>query len=424
MLKDLMDFIDSSKTSYNACANIKEILIKNGYKELFEEEEFNIEYGHKYFVTRNSSSIIAFNIPQKIESSLNIIASHLDSPSFKIKPNFNLELKDYHMIETEGYGGMIYSTWFDRPLGIAGRILYKSGESIEEKVIDFNKNLMVIPNLCIHFNRDINNGFKHSATDIKPILGTKKGLLELIYDSFKIKNEDILGFDLYTVNNEKATLAGSSEELLCAPRIDNLLSAYVSLRAFLESNDTFKFYVSFDNEEVGSNTYQGAGANFMQSILKRMALSLNISEDKLYSMLASGMIVSADNAHALHPIYPDKSDINNAPILNKGLVIKHNANQSYTTSGVSEAIFKEICHRAGARYQDFSNRSDIRGGSTLGNILDSSVSMNTIDIGLGQLAMHSAYETCGSEDIIDYYKAMKEFYNSNIVKVKNKYFIK
>lgn len=424
MMQDLMDFIDNSKTSYNACANIKEILLNNGYTQLFEENTFNITYGNKYFITRNSSSIIAFNIPKNIDTSLNIIASHLDSPAFKLKPNFNLEFKNYHMVETEPYGGMIYSTWFDRPLGIAGRILFKNGEVIEEKIVDFNQNLMIIPNLCIHFNRDINNGFKYNATDIKPLLSTQSNLYDLIYKTYNIKKEDILGFDLYCVNNEKSTILGASRELFSAPRIDNLLSAYVSLKAFLDSKDTFKFYVSFDNEEVGSSTYQGAGANFLESILKRIAKSLNIDNDKLYSLLASGMIVSADNAHALHPIYPDKSDSNNAPLLNKGLVIKHNANQSYTTSGVSEALFKEICNRVGARYQDFSNRSDIRGGSTLGNILDSSVSMNTVDIGIGQLAMHSAYETCGCEDIIDYYNAMKEFYNSNIIKDKNKYYIK
>lgn len=424
MLNELMDFINKSKTSYNAVSNIKEILDKNGFIELHEEDDFKIEYNKKYYITRNSSSIIAFNIPSDINRSLNIIASHTDSPCFKLKPNFSVDVKGYNTVATEPYGGMIYSTWFDRPLGVAGRVMVKNGDMVEERIIDFNQNVAVLPNLCIHFNRDINNGYKYNATEIKPLISNNSDLYSLFKDKYNINKEDIISSDLYFVNNESSSLAGINNEFLLAPRIDNLLSSYVSLKAFLDSFDTFKFYISFDNEEVGSNTYQGAASNFLLSILNRIKESLKVSEDTLYKLMSRSLIISADNAHAVHPVYSNISDSLNGPILNNGLVIKYNANQSYTTSSVSSAIFKMICAKADAKYQEFSNRSDIKGGSTLGNILDSSVSINTIDIGLPQLAMHSAYETCGVKDIDDYYKAMKEFYNSNIIKDKNKFYIK
>lgn len=425
MINDLMNFINDSPTCFNACMNARKILLENGYIELFEEADFNIEYNKKYFICRNNSSIIAFNIPSDINRSINIIASHTDSPNFKIKPNFKIDFKgEYQTLSTEPYGGAIYSSWFDRPLSIAGRLFIKNNKKIEEIIINFNKNLLVIPNLCVHFNREINSGYKYNPeVDLKPLLSNKMGLYELIEKEYNIKREDILSFDLYVVNNEKSLIFGALDEFLMAPRIDNLASMYTSLRAFIDSKDTFKFFVSFDNEEVGSNTYQGAFSNFLDSILKRIYESLNINISSLYKSLSKSVLISADNAHAVHPNYPNKSDILNGPIMNKGLVIKYNANQSYTTSALSGAIFKSICDKAGVLYQDFTNRSDIRGGSTLGNILGTSVSLNMIDIGIPQLAMHSSYETCGINDIEYYYKAMKEYYNSNIDKDKNIYSI-
>ncbi|MGM9971660.1 MAG: M18 family aminopeptidase [Anaeroplasmataceae bacterium] len=426
MINELFDFINNSPSSYNCAENIKELLQKNGFIELFETEEYKLENNKKYFVVRNNSSVIAFKVPSNIYNTpIKMIASHTDSPSLKIKPNFTIEAYNYNTLNTEVYGGPIYSSWFDRPLSIAGRILVKNSDYIEEKIVNINKDLLVIPNLCIHFNREINSGYNYNPTiDLKPLLSNNKSLYDVIEEYYGIKKEDILSFDLNLYNRQKPVVVGASKEFFMAPRIDNLASVYTSLKAFIESNDDmFNVFIAFDNEEVGSNTKQGACGDFLLSTLTRIYDSFNYTKSALYQSLSKSMLISADNAHALHPNYPSKYDVSNAPILNKGLVIKYNANQSYVTDAVSSAIFKDICDKENIKYQEFTNRSDVRGGSTLGNILQTSVSINMIDIGLPQLAMHSSYETAGVNDLEDYYNAMKEFYNSNLNKVKNhKYF--
>ena len=421
MINKLINFIDNSKTEFDAVYNTKELLIKNGFKELKEYEDYDIKEG-KYFVIRNNTSIIAFNIPKNIKGMpINIISTHTDSPSFKIEANNTINTKDYVSLRAEPYGGSIYSSWFDRPLSIGGRIMVQENNKILEKRISINDDLLVIPNLCIHFNREINNGYKYNpAIDLKPLLSNNKDLYDVIYDKYQIKKNDILSFDLKLFNNENGKIIGANKEFFMAPRIDNLASHYVALEAFLNSNDTFKIFASFDNEEVGSRSMQGAASTFLIETLKRIYSSLNLDAIELYKSLSHSIMISADNAHALHPNYTNMYNDMNAPIMNKGYVIKHNSSLSYTTDGISEAIIKKLSNDNNIAYQDFYNKENIKGGSTLGNILQGSVSIHMIDIGLPQLAMHSAYETAGVSDVSSYYEIMKAFYNSNIKIEDNK----
>lgn len=426
MINKLLEFINASPTAFNAVENAREKLLSNGFKELYENEEYDLDGNGKYFVCRNNSSIIAFKLPSSIHNkAIKIIASHTDAPTLKIKPNFMVDFPEHKLLNTEVYGGPIYSTWLDRPLSIAGRILVKGDECIEEKIVNIDKDLLMIPNLCIHFNREINSGYKYNPTvDLVPLLSNKKDLYDVIKDYYGISKEDILSFDLSLYNRQKGVILGAEKEFFMAPRIDNLASMFVSLEAFIDSNNNeFNMFVSFDNEEVGSSSKQGAAGDFLMNTLERIYESFNYTKSALYQSLSKSLLLSADNAHAIHPNYPSKYDRANSPVMNKGLVIKYNANQAYTTDAVSAAIFKDICDKNNIKYQEFSNRSDVRGGSTLGNILSNSVSINMVDIGLPQLAMHSSYETAGVLDVIEYYNAMKSFYNTTLNKEKNnKYF--
>lgn len=414
MIEDLFEFINNSRTSFEAVKNTESILIEKGFKRLYEYETYNICPG-KYYVIRNNSSIIAINIPKDIVSlPINIISTHTDSPSLKLTPNNIIKTSNYITLQTEVYGGPIYSTWFDRPLGISGRIVVKDGNDLKEIIISI-KDALVIPNLCIHFNRDINNGYNYNAAiDMKPILSNDKALNTLIAEKYNLKEEDIISTDLYVVCDEEAKVVGANKEFFMAPRIDNLASHYTALKAFIESDDTFKLFVSFDNEEVGSRSMQGAASDFLIETLKRIYKGLGINEEEMYKSLSHSIMISADNAHALHPNYLSAYNLFNAPTLNNGYVIKYNASQNYTTDAISSAILKKLSDDSGIKYQEFANRPDKKGGSTLGNILQQSLSIHMVDIGLPQLAMHSAYETAGVEDIKSYYEIMKVYYNSNI----------
>ena len=429
-VKQLFKFIENSPSCFHAIKTITEELKNEGFVEIKEKDTWQIEQGKKYYVTRNLSSVIAFKIPQNDFKSFNIVASHSDSPTFKIKENAEIEVKNkYVKLNTEKYGGMICSTWFDRPLSIAGRILVKENNAVKTHLVNIDKDLVIIPNLAIHMNREVNDGYKYNAQiDMLPLYGdnsSKGSLMKTIAKEAEVEEESILDTDLFLYNRMNGTKIGSNEEYISSPRLDDLECAFTSLSAFLSENtsNSASVYCVFDNEEVGSGTKQGADSTFLYDVLRRINISLGKTEEDYYRLISSSFMVSADNAHALHPNYTDKSDPTNKVYMNDGIVIKYNANQKYTTDAVSASIFKSICDSVDVPYQTFTNRSDILGGSTLGNISNAHVSLNTIDIGLAQLAMHSTYETAGAKDVTYMIDAIKAFYNTSIEQVEDGQYI-
>lgn len=401
----IIDFIKKSPAAFQAVAQMKERLAKEGYTELKEEEYWKLEKGKGYYVTRNSSAIIAFFIPEEEAWSFHIMASHSDSPCFKIKENPEIVTENaYIKLNVEKYGGMLLAPWFDCPLSVAGRILVSEDGQVTEKLVCIDRNLLMIPSLAIHMNRDINEGYKYNVQkDCLPLYGTadaKDSFMKMIARQAGVEEEQILGHDLFLYDRTEGTLWGADNEFVSSPRLDDLMCAYASLEGFLrgEKKKHIAVHCVLDNEEVGSGTKQGAASTFLKDTLTRINLCLGRTREEYLMTLAKSFMVSADNAHGLHPNYTDKADPVNRPVLNGGIVIKYNANQKYCTDGVSGAIFKDICKRAGASYQTFVNRSDIAGGSTLGNISNTQVPVNTVDIGIAQLAMHSPYETAGAKD--------------------------
>ena len=429
-VEELFQFIENSPSCFHAIETIRKKLNDEGFIELVEGRSWQIEKGKKYYVTRNLSSIIAFKIPENDFKNFHIVASHSDSPTFKIKENAEIEVNNkYVKLNTEKYGGMICSTWFDRPLSIAGRILVKEGNVVKTHLVNIDKDLVIIPNLAIHMNRSVNDGYKYNAQiDMLPLYGdnTSKGsLMKTVAQSVGVEEDSILGTDLFLYNRMRGTKIGANSEYISSPRLDDLECAYASLSAFLSetNSNSASVYCVFDNEEVGSGTKQGADSTLLYDVLRRINMCLGNSEEDYYKLIASSFMVSADNAHALHPNYSDKSDPTNKVYINDGIVIKYNANQKYTTDAVSASIFKSICDSVNVPYQTFTNRSDILGGSTLGNISNAHVSLNTIDIGLAQLAMHSTYETAGAKDVTYLIDAIKAFYNTSIEQVEDGQYI-
>jgi len=412
-MKKLIEFLNESPTSFEATESIVNILSLKGYKELKESESFDIKKSGKYFVTRNGSSIIAFNIGKKLnDPSLQITASHSDCPSFKIKPESIIFENGYMKLNTEVYGGPLFYPWLDRPLSIAGRIIVKDKDSI--KAINYveEKPFCIIPSLAIHMNRDVNKSLElNPQIDLLPIVSMKNGSLK---DYLKKKTKkNILGYDLYLYPTEKAYVWGMDDEFISSFHIDNLECAYTTLVGFVDNfnDNNITVYACFDNEEVGSLTRQGADSDFLECTLRRLADSLKLD---YYVLLAKGMMLSCDNAHGVHPNHPEKADKTNRPELNKGVVIKYNANQSYTSDALSSSIFKELLDNNKIPNQFFTNRSDIKGGSTLGNLSNGHASIMSVDIGLAQLAMHSPLETAGTKDIDYMIKACKLFYKSHL----------
>lgn len=428
-MKDLLKFLAAAKTQYHAVNELKKMLDEKDFCELNEEESYHIEPLKKYYIIRNSSSIMAFKTPKCInDCNLKIVASHTDSPTLKVKPNNKLILDQYSSLNVEVYGGPIYSSFFDRPLSLAGRAYVKENDRIEEVLVDFDRDLLVIPNECIHFNREVNSGKNYNAQiDLIPLLGGRDAdLSKLLAKNLGVEESDILSFDLQIYNRYRGSIIGASSEYFMAPQIDNLESAYLTLKGFLEGEDedALNVYVSFDNEEVGSRTKQGAGSGFMSSNLKRIFKALGAEEDALDRSIARGLLVSCDNAHAVHPNDLAKTDKLNKVYMNEGIVIKYNANQAYTTDAMSSAVLKRVFEANNIKYQEFTNRSDVRGGSTLGAISTQMVSIPSVDIGLAQLAMHSACETAGVYDAKILVDGMKAFYSAKIKKEKNVYIIK
>ena len=408
----LLDFIKKSPTAFQATAEMEKKFAENGYQLLSEREHWKLQPGGKYIVTRNHSALIAFSIPKKECRKFHVVASHSDSPAFKIKENPEMRVDNaYTKLNVEGYGGMLMAPWFDRPLSVAGRVIVRHDGNLEEKLVNIDRDLVMIPSLAIHMNREANKGVSYNPQkDLLPLLGcgdSKPELFNIIAEELKVSTEDILAHDLFLYNRMEGTIWGADREFVSAPRLDDLQCAFASMEGMLagKKEESIAVHCVLDNEEVGSGTKQGAASTFLKDTLRRINDGLGRTYEEYLMALAGSFMISADNAHALHPNYIEKAD----PV-NGGIVIKYNANQKYCTDAVSAAKFKDLCDRAGVKYQTFVNRSDVPGGSTLGNISNTQVPMDTVDIGLPQLAMHSPYETAGVEDTGSFIRAAEEFF--------------
>ena len=403
--QELLTFLNNSPTCFHAVANMKAELEAAGFERLFEGQTWNLRGGGNYYVTRNDSALIAFRIPKKAFTGFQIVASHSDYPTLKVKTNAEITVeKQYTKLNVEKYGGLILSPWLDRPLSIAGRVVVRTPEGVAARLINIDRDLLMIPNLAIHMNRSVNEGYEFNAQrDMLPLFGgadAKDGYRKLIAEAAGVAEEDVLDTDIFLYNRMKGTMFGMNQEFIAAPHLDDMQCAFASMKAILAAQPTESVAVHcvLDNEEVGSGTKQGAASTFLKDTLHRINVGMGRTEEEYLTALASSFMVSADNAHAVHPNQPDKADPTNRPYMNGGVVIKYSANQKYTTDAISGAIFKSFCEKADVPYQIFHNRSDMLGGSTLGNISNSQVALNTVDIGLPQLAMHSSYETCGCKD--------------------------
>lgn len=419
MEKQLLTFLDEGKSPYHVVDNVCRELEENGFLQLNEQNLWNLEKGKKYFVKRGETSIIAFQIPKKGALKFRITASHSDSPTFKVKQNPEMEVESkYLKLNVEKYGGSICATWMDRPLSVAGRIVVKKENGLQSIPVALDKDLLIIPNLAIHMNRDINKGVEYNPqVDLLPLyaMGEEKGkFIKQLAEEACVKPEEILDQDLFLYVRQKAVYLGANEEFIVSPRLDDLQCVFACKTAFLDAStketDTINVLSIFDNEEVGSTTKQGANSTFLDDVLYRIAKGLSLGREEYLSMLADSFLISADNAHGVHPNHPQKADPTNRPYLNGGVVIKYHGNQKYTTDGYTGAYIKDLCNQALVPYQIYENRSDILGGSTLGNILTTQVSIKAADIGMAQLAMHSAVETAGREDVVSIVKMLNLFY--------------
>ena len=417
-MESLFAYIAASPTAYQAAAHSAELLEKAGYIRLSEGAHWVLEPGKGYFVTRNGSSLVAFRLPEALPAGFMIAAAHLDSPTFKIKENAELEGGGYIRLSVEKYGGMLCASWMDRPLSVAGRVLLRTESGVRSQLVDFKKPVALIPNVAIHMNRKANDGFAYNpAVDMLPLYAGKDkagAFFDALAALAGCKKEDILSHDLFLYNPEAGVEWG---DFVSAPRLDDLQCAYSALTALLDAQDGSAIPVCalFDNEEVGSTTKQGAASTFLADLLSRIASSLELDEEEKKRLIASSLMVSCDNAHAVHPNHPEFSDKNHTVTVNGGIVIKYNANQKYTSDAVSAALFRLLCEKACVPVQLYANRADMAGGSTLGNISNTQVSLNTVDIGIAQLAMHSAFETAGREDTGRMVAALKALYRSSIL---------
>ena len=424
---NMIDFLQNSPCSFLAVENSEKELKENGFLCLNGIDKWELKEGGKYYVTRNGSTLIAFIIGKEADKTgFRLIGSHTDSPSFVIKPNSEIKVENnYLKLNTEGYGGMILSTWLDRPLSVAGRVILKGENAFspKTKTIDFKRPIAIIPNLAIHLNRDINDGHKYSKQkEMLPLVALtgedfkEKGYIyELISKEINVAKDDILDYELFLYEAEKGSLIGINEEFISCWRLDDLMMVYNSLQGLLDyskANDYKGIKVLYlaDNEEVGSHTGQGADGAFLRDTLKRLCISLFGNEESFYAMAEKSVFISGDLAHGLHPNYADKHDITNKPMLNKGVCLKYSSSQKYSTTGVCAGIFDAICKEANIPYQKFVNHSDSPGGSTIGSMLASQFNTSVIDFGVCVLGMHSVRELASVKDTYDCYKLFKTFY--------------
>ncbi|WP_234346222.1 M18 family aminopeptidase [Collinsella provencensis] len=452
--EELIAFIQESPSPFHAVAAIRKRLDAAGFAYVPENAAWNVKPGGRYYTQRNGSSVVAWSVGDQVGRakrglqlarakstgvpySFKLTASHSDSPTFKLKSACELDNQDgYLRLDTEAYGGMIDYTWFDRPLSLAGRVLVRDGSRIESRLVALNRDVALIPSLAIHMNRSVNDGFSpNRASDLLPIISAgdlSAGSLNVILaDALDIDPSQIVSHELVLVNRQNPCVWGATNEFVSSPKLDDLMCAFTSLKAFLahatapmkpgrafsktnQTSNDIAVYACFDNEEVGSETKQGAASTFLYDVLSRVNASLGYTDEDLRRAFAASMLVSCDNAHAVHPAHPDLADSLNRPRMNGGLVIKEAANQHYCTDALSRAALMSVLDDAGVPYQSFANRSDMAGGSTLGNISNMQVSVHAVDVGCAQLAMHSSYETAGARDVEHAIEAFTAFYNADI----------
>ncbi len=424
--KDLINFIDESPSQFHAVNNAEKRLLENGFTKLDKAEKWKLEKGGKYFISNNSSSFVAFEIGSGdiTKEGFRIIGSHTDSPTFKVKSNPEILVENtYVKLNTEMYGGAIANTWFDRELSLAGRVSIKGDDPLKpiEKLVNIDKDLLIIPNLCIHMNRDVNEKLSiNNQTDTLPLLTMINDELEkddllinILADELNVKKADILDFELYIYNRKKGSLVGLNQEFISIGKLDNLAMVHASLTSIFESGKSVatKVIVANDNEEVGSMTKQGANSPMLKNLLERIIIAMGLDREDFHRTLSNSFLISADMAHAVHPNYKDKHDPSNRPLINAGPIIKVAAKQSYVTDAMTAGAFKSICKEANVPYQTFFNRSDMRGGSTIGPITTQQLDIPSLDVGNPTLAMHSCRELAGVDDHFYMIECFKKYFD-------------
>ena len=431
--KKLLDFIDKSPVGLFAIDNMIRSFEAAGFIRLYENRDWNIERGKDYFTVRDQAAIAAFRVPARDDFSAMIMTSHADSPMLRIKPNPEITESDkYVKLNVEKYGGAILNSWFDRPLSVAGRIVIDTGDVLTSKLVCVDRDLLIIPSLAIHMDKTANEGHKINIQDeMLPLFsavsptGEKPSLLDAVAESAGVSASSIKDYDLYLYNRQLGTVFGANNEFIASGRLDDLECAYASMEGLLSAkrSESLAMHCVFYNEEVGSSTKQGAGSTFLVDVLKRVFRSLGKNEDDYIKCVSESFMVSADNAHSLHPDYASKTDPTNRPVMNGGPVLKYNADQKYATDAVSGAIFKKLCEHVNVPVQTFVNRSDMPGGSTLGNISSTRVPLLTADIGLAQLSMHSSYETAGAYDVDYLITVARALFESSLKRENDDYIL-
>ena len=424
--REVIEFIDESPSTYHVVKNCSDILDENGFERIMPREKWEIKKGGKYFFKKSSSTIIAFTVGENfdVKKGFKIFGAHTDSPCFRIKPNPEIVTENVVRLNTEVYGGPILSTWFDRPLSIAGRVIVKGEDPFFPKTvkIKIDEPLLTIPNLAIHQNREVNNGVKiDKQNDVLPVISLinknfeKKGYLErVILEKTGIKKEDIIDFDLYLYATEKGCLLGANEEFMSSPKLDNLASVYTGIIGLVEAEenqDRINIFVAFDNEEIGSATKQGADSNYLLNTLERISLALGLDRSDFLQMLESSYILSADAAHAAHPAHLGKTDPTNRGKINEGISIKISAKQKYTSDGYSIAVIRQLIEGTEIRIQPFVNESNELGGSTIGPLSSTHLDIDGADLGVPMFAMHSVRELCGIFDVFYLKELAKKFFS-------------
>lgn len=424
----LVDFIYDSPTAFHAVDSVRKILLNSGFEEIREEDKWNLKKEGKYFFVKYNSALVAFVVGkgELEEEGFRIVGAHTDSPGFRVKPNPDMEVEGaYVKLNTEVYGSPIINTWLDRPLSIAGRVTIKGKSPFlpQVRLLNIRRPILIIPNLAIHMNRSVNSGVElNKQKDILPLLSLvnekfEKGkyLIKIIADELNVEEGDVLDFDLFLYEYEKGGIIGLNNEFISCGRLDDLMMVYSGIKALtnIGAGNSTNVMVCFDNEEVGSTTKQGANSPMLANTLERIMISMNKSREDYFRALLNSFIISCDLGHALHPNYGEKSDPVNRPIINKGPIIKVSASQSYTSDSISSSVYKNICDIAGVPVQFFVNRSDEKGGSTIGPISSSHVNIPSVDMGLAILSMHSIRELGGVRDYIYAEESFKEFYRCN-----------
>ena len=417
-VQKLFRFLDESPTCYHAAANAKAALTAAGAVELRESEQWKLEKGTLYVVERGDSALMAFRVPEGPFHGFLMAAAHSDSPTFKVRETAEAASAGNTLrLSVEPYGGGVWRGWLDRPLSVAGRVVIRQGDRLVSRLVNIDRDLLVIPGVAIHMDRSVNKGAElNPAVDLLPLLGCGKepgAFRKLIAEAAGVREEHLLSTELFLYPRTKAVQTGLNGEFIVSPRLDDLQCVFGCLEGFLAAKPggSLPVLAVFNNEEVGSNTRQGADSTFLTDVLERIAHGCGLDSEAWKAAVANSFMVSADNAHAIHPAHPEYADKGEFPVLGGGIVIKYNANQRYTTDAVSGAVFQAICQEAGVPVQRYSNRADLPGGSTLGNISTAHLSVPTVDIGLPQLAMHSVCETAGAADTEHLVKAMTAYFS-------------